>query len=155
MVYGQPTPLRELAPALPENVLDAVDRALQKDPAARPQDIGAFILELTGRPLHSFHTGQPRNVDSAVGSLDHHTPHPTGPTTSWPKTRASSREPVRSGAVTVPSPDARGRARDGSGLSWAWWRWSGWRWEARESSGPRRETPRRRRGPRASARSSH
>jgi serine/threonine-protein kinase len=104
VVHGEPTPLRELAPALPENVLTAVERALQKDPAARPQDIGAFILELTGRPLHSFHTGQPRNVNSAVGGAFEptHTPQPTGPTGSWPKTRASSREPVRSGAVTVP-----------------------------------------------------
>jgi eukaryotic-like serine/threonine-protein kinase len=106
VVHGQPTPLGELAPALPDNVLLAVERALQKDPAARPQDIGAFILELTGRPLHSFHTGQPRNVDSAVGqALDPtHTPHPTAPTTSWPKTRPLSREPVQSGAVTAPPP---------------------------------------------------
>jgi serine/threonine-protein kinase len=104
VVHGEPTPLRELAPALPENVLAAVERALQKDPAARPQDIGAFILELTGRPLHSFHTGQPMGVDSARGqSLEPtHTPHPTGPTASWPRTRASAREPVRSGAITVP-----------------------------------------------------
>jgi len=105
VVHGQPTALRDLAPALPENVLDAVDRALQKDPDVRPQDIGAFILELTGRPLHSFHTGQPRNMDPAVSALEPtHTPHPTGPTASWPKTRPSSREPVRSGAVTVPPP---------------------------------------------------
>jgi serine/threonine-protein kinase len=105
VVHGQPTALRDLAPALPENVLDAVDRALQKDPDVRPQDIGGFILELTGRPLHSFHTGQPRNMDSAVSALEPtHTPHPTGPTASWPKTRPSSREPVRSGAVTVPPP---------------------------------------------------
>jgi serine/threonine protein kinase len=103
VVHGEPTPLRELAPALPENVLTAVERALQKNPAARPQDIGAFILELTGRPLHSFHTGQPRNVDSALGGLEPtHTPRPTPPTASWPKTHASSRQPVRSGAVTVP-----------------------------------------------------
>jgi len=103
VVHGEPTPLRELAPALPQNVLSAVEWALQKDPAARPQDIGAFILELTGRPLHSFHTGQPRNVDSAVGPLEPtHTPQPTGPTVSWPKTRASSREPVHSGAATLP-----------------------------------------------------
>jgi serine/threonine-protein kinase len=106
VVHGQPTPLRELAPALPENVLAAVERALQKDPAARPQDIGAFILELTGRPLHSFHTGQPRNVDSALGQpLDPtHTPNPRAPTTSWPKTRPLSRDPVRSGAITAPPP---------------------------------------------------
>jgi len=104
VVHGQPTPLRELAPALPDNVLAAVEHALQKDPAARPEDIGAFILELTGRPLHSFHTGQPVGMDSALGQPMEptHTPHPTGPTASWPRTRASSREPVRSGAVTVP-----------------------------------------------------
>ena len=104
VVHGEPTPLRELAPALPENVQSAVERALQKDPAARPQDIGAFVLELTGRPLSSFHTGQPMGVDSALGqSMEPtHTPRPTGPTASWPRTRASAREPVRSGAVTVP-----------------------------------------------------
>ena len=112
VVHGEPTPLRELAPALPDNVLAAVERALQKDPDARPQDVGAFILELTGRPLHSFHTGQPRGVDSALGpALDPtHTPRPTGPTTSWPKTRVSGSEPVRSAAVTlppVPEPGAR------------------------------------------------
>lgn len=105
VVHGQPTPLRELAPALPENVLAAVERALQKDPAARPQDIGAFVLELTGRPLHSFHTGQPMGVDSALGQPlePTHTPRPSGPTPSWPRTTgASSRQPLRSGAVTVP-----------------------------------------------------
>jgi len=103
VVHGEPTPLRELAPALPENVLNAVERALQKDPAVRPQDIGAFILELTGRPLSTFNTGQPHGMDSGVGPLEPtHTPHPTGPTGRWPKTRASSREPVHSGAVTVP-----------------------------------------------------
>ncbi|HSP20183.1 MAG TPA: protein kinase, partial [Myxococcaceae bacterium] len=104
VVHGEPTPLRELAPALPDNVLAAVERALQKDPAARPQDIGAFVLELTGRPLHSFHTGQPRGVDSALGAQlePTHTPRPTGPTTSWPKTRASGSAPVGSSAQTVP-----------------------------------------------------
>ena len=104
VVHGEPTPLRELAPALPDNVLSAVEHALQKDPAARPQDIGAFILELTGRPLHSFNTGQPVGMDSALGQPMEptHTPHPTGPTASWPRTQASNREPVRSGAVTVP-----------------------------------------------------
>jgi serine/threonine-protein kinase len=106
VVHGDPTPLRELAPALPDNVLAAVERALQKDPAVRPQDIGAFVLELTGRPLHSFHTGQPRGVDSGLAqSLDPtHTPRPTGPTTSWPKTHASGAAPVRSGASTLPPP---------------------------------------------------
>src|SRR5215470_15876066 len=148
VVHGQPTPLRELAPALPENVLNAVERALQKDPAARPEDIGAFILELTGRPLHSFHTGQPRNVDSAGGPLDPtHTPHPTGPTASWPKTRASSKEPVRSGAVTVPPPMPAaaprrlwpflalvavvGVALGGAGVGWA---------SRRHPAGPRQHT---------------
>ncbi len=113
VVHGVPAPLRELAPALPDNVLAAVERALQKDPAARPEDVGAFILELTGRPLHSFHTGQPRGVDSAVGaSLDPtHTPRPTGPTASWPKTRVSGSEPVRSAAETLPPAPGPGARR--------------------------------------------
>ena len=132
VVHGQPTPLRELAPARPENVLAAVEHALQKDPAARPQDIGAFILELTGRPLHSFHTGQPRGVDSALGQPIEptHTPHPTGPTASWPRTRLSTKEPLRSSAVTVPPAAPRplwpflavlavvGLAGGGAGVLW-------------------------------------
>ena len=155
VVHGQPTPLRELAPALPDNVLDAVDRALQKDPAARPQDIGAFILELTGRPLHSFHTGQPRNVDSAVGAMEPHphprirrAPPPRGPRRPPPRGSRSARERSPS-LLRCPRP-----RRGGSCPSWPGWRCSGWRWEARESSGPRGGTPRRRRRRRASARSS-
>ncbi len=106
VVHGQPTPLRELAPALPANVLAAVDRALEKDPAARFQDIGSFILELTGRPLHTFSTGQPRGLDSGLGhSLDPtHTPQPGGARTTPYRAGpgASAREAVRSGAQTVP-----------------------------------------------------
>ena len=80
-------------------------------PAARPQDVGAFVLELTGRPLHSFHTGQPRGVDSALGQpLDPtHTPRPTGPTTSWPQ---DARLGSRAGSLRVRSPSPAGpRAR--------------------------------------------
>ena len=51
VVHAQPQPLAQLRAALPLNVLSAVDRALQKDPAHRPTDVSAFIAELTGRPL--------------------------------------------------------------------------------------------------------
>jgi len=51
VVHGQPQPLAQLRTGLPLNVLSAVDRALQKDPAHRPNDVSAFISELTGRPL--------------------------------------------------------------------------------------------------------
>jgi eukaryotic-like serine/threonine-protein kinase len=51
VVHGQPQPLAQLRTGLPLNVLSAVDRALQKDPTHRPNDVSAFISELTGRPL--------------------------------------------------------------------------------------------------------
>jgi eukaryotic-like serine/threonine-protein kinase len=51
VVHTQPQPLAQLRPGLPGDVLSAVDRALQKDPALRPGDVSAFVAELTGRPL--------------------------------------------------------------------------------------------------------
>jgi eukaryotic-like serine/threonine-protein kinase len=51
VVHAQPQPLAQLRAGLPLNILSAVDRALQKDPAHRPKDVSAFIAELTGRPL--------------------------------------------------------------------------------------------------------
>ncbi|MGO9066033.1 MAG: protein kinase domain-containing protein [Myxococcaceae bacterium] len=51
VVHAQPQPLAQLRSGLPLNVLSAVDRALQKDPALRPTDMNAFVGELTGRPL--------------------------------------------------------------------------------------------------------
>ncbi len=51
VVHAQPQPLAQLRSGLPLNVLSAVDRALQKDPAHRPTDVSAFVGELTGRPL--------------------------------------------------------------------------------------------------------
>jgi eukaryotic-like serine/threonine-protein kinase len=51
VVHAQPQPLAQLRTGLPLNVLSAVDRALQKDPAHRPKDVSAFVGELTGRPL--------------------------------------------------------------------------------------------------------
>jgi serine/threonine protein kinase len=51
VVHAQPQPLAQLKAGLPLNILSAVDRALQKDPTHRPNDVSAFIAELTGRPL--------------------------------------------------------------------------------------------------------
>jgi eukaryotic-like serine/threonine-protein kinase len=51
VVHAQAQPLAQLRAGLPLNVLSAVDRALQKDPAHRPADVSAFVAELTGRPL--------------------------------------------------------------------------------------------------------
>jgi serine/threonine-protein kinase len=103
VVHGEPTPLRELAPALPPNVLAAVERALQKDPAARPQDIGAFILELTGRPLSSFRAGQPMSLDSGARFPEKTLRSRSGPTNPLPGSGgAAAYQPVRSQAVTVP-----------------------------------------------------
>jgi eukaryotic-like serine/threonine-protein kinase len=51
VVHAQPQPLAQLRSGLSLNILSAVDRALQKDPAHRPKDVSAFVAELTGRPL--------------------------------------------------------------------------------------------------------
>jgi eukaryotic-like serine/threonine-protein kinase len=51
VVHAQPVPLAQLRTGLPLNILSAVDRALQKDPAHRPVDVSTFVTELTGRPL--------------------------------------------------------------------------------------------------------
>jgi len=110
VVHGQPMPLRELAPALPDHVIEAVERALQKDPAARHQDVGSFVLELTGRPLSSFQTGHPIPTDGGPGQPlePTHTPHPGRPTASWPgRAGASSQASFRSSAATVPPPAPR------------------------------------------------
>jgi hypothetical protein len=114
VVHGQPTPLRELAPALPDEVVAAVEHALQKDPTARPGDVGTFILELTGRPLHAFATGNavgmaatrltPRSA-AARGqpALEAtHTPSPRVPTAPWPPPHGELWQPVQSDAVTTP-----------------------------------------------------
>jgi serine/threonine-protein kinase len=116
VVHGQPTPLRELAPALPDEVVAAVEHALQKDPAARPADVGTFILELTGRPLHAFATGNavgmaatrltPRSgaSRSQPGLEATHTPSPRVPTAPWPPPHGELWQPVQSDAVTAPPP---------------------------------------------------
>jgi serine/threonine protein kinase/tetratricopeptide (TPR) repeat protein len=51
VVHTQPQSLAQLRPGLPVDVLSAVDRSLQKDPALRPRDVSAFVAELTGKPL--------------------------------------------------------------------------------------------------------
>src|SRR5262249_19092449 len=113
--HGQQTPLGEPAPALPPAVLAAVGHALQKDPDARPADVGQFILELTGRPLHSFHTGQPVGLEAtrltpkeavASGMEATHTPRPGGasPSPCPSSTPQSFAEAARSSAPTTPPP---------------------------------------------------
>lgn len=50
VLYAQanepPPPLRERCPGLPEQVYQAIDAALAKDPTARPQSAGAFVALL-------------------------------------------------------------------------------------------------------------
>jgi eukaryotic-like serine/threonine-protein kinase len=93
VVHAQPQPLAQLRSGLPLNVLSAVDRALQKDPAHRPTDVSAFIAELTGRPLTvpapSPHTG---GLDATLAS-------PAQPISLLPGT-----EPTLTPATPVPLP---------------------------------------------------
>ncbi len=69
VVHAQPQPLAQLRTALPLNVLSAVDRALQKDPALRPADVNSFVAELTGRPLTVPASGpQTQPLDATLAS---------------------------------------------------------------------------------------
>ena len=69
VVHAQPQPLAQLRAGLPLNILSAVDRALQKDPALRPGDVSAFVAELTGRPLTvPAAAPQPGSLDATLAS---------------------------------------------------------------------------------------
>jgi serine/threonine protein kinase len=54
IVYDPPQPLASLVPGVPPNVVDAIERALEKKPANRYPDVGSFIAELTGSPLQTL-----------------------------------------------------------------------------------------------------
>ncbi|HEY2744587.1 MAG TPA: serine/threonine-protein kinase [Polyangia bacterium] len=61
VVYDKQTPLGQLEPTLPKNVVDAVEQALAKDVNARFSDVGAFINALTGRPLQTLDRARAKN----------------------------------------------------------------------------------------------
>jgi eukaryotic-like serine/threonine-protein kinase len=61
VVYDKHPPLTEAAPAVPQNVIDAVEQALAKDPAHRFTDVAAFIQALTGRPLQTLDRTRAKN----------------------------------------------------------------------------------------------
>ncbi|MCY1017050.1 serine/threonine-protein kinase [Pyxidicoccus sp. MSG2] len=54
IVYDPPQPLASLVPGVPPNVVDAIERALEKKPENRYPDVGSFIAELTGSPLQTL-----------------------------------------------------------------------------------------------------
>ena len=57
----------QLAPALPKNVVDAVEQALAKDINARFADVAAFINALTGRPLQTL--DRAKREESGAGGV--------------------------------------------------------------------------------------
>ncbi|MBZ4415493.1 serine/threonine-protein kinase [Myxococcus sp. RHSTA-1-4] len=54
IVYDPPDPLRTLVPGVPEQVVEAIERALEKRPEDRYPDVGSFIEALTGSPLQTL-----------------------------------------------------------------------------------------------------
>lgn len=59
VVYEPHLPLSTIAPGLPPNVLQAVEKALEKDPSRRYPDVRAFVADLTGAPLTGFQRASP------------------------------------------------------------------------------------------------
>ncbi|WP_211194038.1 serine/threonine-protein kinase [Pyxidicoccus fallax] len=54
IVYDPPEPLTSLVSGVPENVVAAIYRALEKRPENRYPDVGSFVEDLTGSPLQSL-----------------------------------------------------------------------------------------------------
>jgi serine/threonine-protein kinase len=66
IVHERPAPLATRCPDLPAHILAAVDKALEKDPKERFQDVGALILAMTGSPLRTLDDAIPDTVASAL-----------------------------------------------------------------------------------------
>ncbi|WIG94913.1 serine/threonine-protein kinase [Myxococcus sp. SDU36] len=54
IVYDPPGPLEALVPDLPDHVIAAVEKSLEKRPEDRFPDVGGFISALTGRALQTM-----------------------------------------------------------------------------------------------------
>ncbi|WP_426756947.1 protein kinase domain-containing protein [Myxococcus sp. Y35] len=54
IVYDPPEPLEGLVPGLPDHVIAAVEKSLEKRPEDRFADVGGFIAALTGRALQTM-----------------------------------------------------------------------------------------------------
>jgi eukaryotic-like serine/threonine-protein kinase len=109
VVHAQPQPLAQLRSGLSLNILSAVDRALQKDPAHRPKDVSAFVAELTGRPLTV-----PAAAPSAAG-LDATLASPAQPIPLSAETDATftpaTPVPLQRQTSAMPTPPSRAAVR--------------------------------------------
>ncbi|AEI62795.1 putative serine/threonine protein kinase [Corallococcus macrosporus] len=54
IVYDPPEPLEALVPGLPDHVIAAVEKSLEKRPEDRFAEVGGFITALTGRALQTM-----------------------------------------------------------------------------------------------------
>ncbi|MFP2961710.1 serine/threonine-protein kinase, partial [Myxococcus sp. 1LA] len=54
IVYDPPEPLEALVPGLPDHVIAAVEKSLEKRPEDRFAEVGGFIAALTGRALQTM-----------------------------------------------------------------------------------------------------
>ncbi|QDE80853.1 serine/threonine-protein kinase [Myxococcus xanthus] len=54
IVYDPPEPLEALVPGLPDHVIAAVEKSLEKRPEDRFPDVASFIFALTGRALQTM-----------------------------------------------------------------------------------------------------
>ncbi len=110
IAYEPHTPLRQVAPQVPEAMEKAVERALKKDRAERTPEVTAFVLELTGQVLSD--TGisrplapvQPTGVATPGSSLDEQMmADATVSPSQLAAKRPSVATPLGPGAVSQPS----------------------------------------------------
>jgi serine/threonine-protein kinase len=117
IVYRPPEPLGLLCPDVPASVIAAVNRALAKEPAERFPDIASFIAELTGAPLQSLTSSQPRPVarpEAGPRSPESPSVFPTRRVDAAPAQAAPGQTPPRAEVPgnTVPlSPEAQPKSK--------------------------------------------
>jgi serine/threonine-protein kinase len=97
IVHEAPEPLAPLAPEAPAHVVEAVERALSKQPDDRQPDVDTFITELTGSPLQTL-SGQ----DPAATAAGRRRPAEAAPPSSSRNTGPRS---------ATPAPDVSPEAR--------------------------------------------
>ena len=104
-IVNDPAPTLKGRPGVPDRVVHAVDRALQKEPDARFFDVASFIADLTGRPLQTLDR-KPSTARGAEALGQTNVATPVGPTS--PMGYASTQAP---GAPQVTTPSVSTQPR--------------------------------------------
>jgi serine/threonine-protein kinase len=109
IVYDPPEPLESLVSGVPEHVVAAIERALEKRPENRYPDVGAFVEALTGSPLQTLSAAQVPVPSLAVRPSQVETVGMKRPAPAAPAEAPPSQRPTvdgRGASSEAPAPSA-------------------------------------------------